>query len=102
MTQNPAGTGAAARALQAQRARELPPEEAEAQREAAAARAFLTSEEDADHDGVVDTDEAETAAALAGENAAELMGADGDPAIEAEVTEQVFDAELEAGVGKKG
>jgi DNA-directed RNA polymerase subunit beta' len=98
----PAGTGAAARALQAQRARELPPEEAEQQREAAAARAFLTSEVDADHDGVVDTDEAEVAAALAGANAAELMDADGDPEIEAEVIEQVFDAELEAGVGKKG
>ena len=51
---------------------------------------------------MIETDEAETAAALAGETAAELMGAAGNPAIEAEVIEQVFDAELEAGVGKKG
>jgi hypothetical protein len=39
--------------------------------------------------------EAEAAAEDAGETAAELMGADGDagdPAIEAEVTEEVFDA----------
>jgi DNA-directed RNA polymerase subunit beta' len=91
----PAGTGAAARALAAERARELSPEEAEALREREAAMTFLTGDADANADGVVDADEAEAAAEDAGETAAELMGADGDPgdpAIEAEVTEEVFDA----------
>jgi DNA-directed RNA polymerase subunit beta' len=88
----PAGTGAAARALAAQRARELSPEEAEALREREAAMTFLTGDADANKDGVVGTDEAETAAELAGENAAELMGAGDNEAIEAEVTEEVFDS----------
>ena len=88
----PAGTGAAARALQSARSRELPPEEAEAQREAAAARAFLTGDVDADGDGDVEPGEAEAAANEAAETVAELMGADDNPAIEAEVAERVFDA----------
>ncbi|HET6744934.1 MAG TPA: hypothetical protein VFH90_03700, partial [Candidatus Limnocylindria bacterium] len=67
-------------------------EEAEALREREAAMTFLTGDADADADGVIETDEAEAAAEAAGENAAELMGADDDPAIEAEVTEEVFDA----------
>ena len=53
---------------------------------------FLTGDADADADGVIETDEAEAAAEEAAENAAELMGADDDPAIEAEVTEEVFEA----------
>jgi DNA-directed RNA polymerase subunit beta' len=88
----PAGTGAAARALAAARAHELSPEQAEELREREAARAFLTGDADSDGDGVVQTDEAEAAADAAGENAAELMGADDNEAIEAEVEEQVFDA----------
>ncbi len=88
----PAGTGAAARALAAARAHELSPEQAEELREREAARAFLTGDADTDHDGVVETDEAEAAAASAADNAAELMGADNNEAIEAEVEEQVFDA----------
>ena len=88
----PAGTGAEARALAAQRAKELSPEEAEALREREAAMTFLTGDADTDKDGVVETDEAETAAEAAGENAAELMGADDNASIEAEVTEEVFDA----------
>jgi len=87
----PAGTGAEARALAAQRAKELPPEEAEAMREREAAMTFLTGDADTDADGVVETDEAEAAADSAAENAAELMGADDDPAIEAEVKEEVFE-----------
>ncbi len=87
----PAGTGAEARALAAARAKELPPEEAEALREREAAMTFLTGEADADADGTVDTDEAESAADSAAENAAELMGADDNPDIEAEVKEEVFD-----------
>ncbi|HET8572120.1 MAG TPA: DNA-directed RNA polymerase subunit beta', partial [Candidatus Limnocylindria bacterium] len=88
----PAGTGAEARQLAAERAAQLSPEEAEQQREAAAARAFLTGDADENQDGTIDTGEAEAAAAEAAENVAELMGADDDEAIEAEVTEQVFDA----------
>ena len=88
----PAGTGAEARRLAAERAAELTPEEAEQLREAAAARAFLTGEPDADGSGEVETGEAEDAAELAGEEAAELMGADDNPDIEAEVTEDVFGA----------
>jgi DNA-directed RNA polymerase subunit beta' len=88
----PAGTGAEARRLAAERAAELTPEEAEQLREAAAARAFLTGEPDADGSGEVETGEAEDAAELAGEEAAELMGADDNPDIEAAVTEDVFGA----------
>ncbi|HEX6140612.1 MAG TPA: DNA-directed RNA polymerase subunit beta', partial [Candidatus Limnocylindria bacterium] len=88
----PAGTGAEARALAAARARELSPEEAEALREREAAMTFLTGEADADADGVIEPDEAEAAAEEAADTVSELMGADDDPAIEAEVTEQVFDA----------
>ncbi|HEX6129954.1 MAG TPA: DNA-directed RNA polymerase subunit beta', partial [Candidatus Limnocylindria bacterium] len=87
----PAGTGAEARALAAQRAKELTPEEAEALREREAAMTFLTGDADTDADGVIETDEAEAAAESAAENAAELMGADDDPAIEAEVKEEVFE-----------
>jgi DNA-directed RNA polymerase subunit beta' len=88
----PAGTGAEARALAAARAGELTPEEAEALREREAAMTFLTGEADTDRSGAVEIDEAEAAAELAADNAAELMGADDDAAIEAEVTEEVFDA----------
>jgi DNA-directed RNA polymerase subunit beta' len=99
----PAGTGAAARALAAARARELSPEEAEALREREAAMTFLTGDADANADGTVATDEAEAAADEAGETAAELMGADDDAAIEAAVKEDVFDAlqEQEAGAKKE-
>jgi DNA-directed RNA polymerase subunit beta' len=86
----PAGTGAAARALAAAKARELSPEEAEALREREAAMTFLTGEVDTDHDGVIEPEEAEAAAAEAAETIAELMGADDNPAIEAEVTEDVY------------
>ena len=58
----PAGTGAEARALAAARAKELPPEEAEALREREAAMTFLTGEAGTDGDGTVDADEAEAAA----------------------------------------
>jgi DNA-directed RNA polymerase subunit beta' len=87
----PAGTGAEARALAAARAKELTPEAAEALREREAAMTFLTGEADADADGSIDTDEAEAAAEMAGENAAELMDADHNPEIEAEVKEEVFE-----------
>ncbi len=82
----PAGTGAEARRIAAEKAMAAP-EEDEALREREAARAFLTGEPDADGDGVIQTDEAEAAAAEAGDTVAELMGADND----AEVEEQVFD-----------
>jgi DNA-directed RNA polymerase subunit beta' len=89
----PAGTGAEARALAAARAGELTPEEAEALREREAAMSFLTGEDvDADGDGEVGIPEAEAAATEAGEDLAELMGAENDPQIEAEVEEEVFDA----------
>jgi DNA-directed RNA polymerase subunit beta' len=91
----PAGTGAEARALAAARAAELSPEDAEAQREREAAMTFLTGDADTDADGVIEADEAEAAAEEAGETAAELMGADDDPAIEATVKEEVFDALVE-------
>jgi DNA-directed RNA polymerase subunit beta' len=87
----PAGTGAEARALAAARGMELSPEEAEALRERAAAMTFLTGDADTDADGVIEADEAEAAAEEAAETVAELMGADDDPAIEAEVKEEVFD-----------
>ncbi|HEX2142313.1 MAG TPA: DNA-directed RNA polymerase subunit beta' [Candidatus Limnocylindria bacterium] len=97
----PAGTGAAARALAAQRAREIPPEEAEALREREAAMTFLTGDADADQDGTVEPAEAEAAAEEAGDSLAELMGADEDPSIEAEVKEQVFDELSEGASAKK-
>jgi DNA-directed RNA polymerase subunit beta' len=104
----PAGTGAEARALAAARAGELTPEEAEALREREAAMSFLTGEDvDADGDGEVGVPEAEAAATEAGEDLAELMGAENDPQIEAEVEEEVFDAlteqapETPAGTGGK-
>jgi hypothetical protein len=43
-------------------------------------------------DGEVGVPEAEAAATEAGEDLAELMGAENDPQIEAEVEEEVFDA----------
>ena len=88
----PAGTGAEARRLQAERAAQLSPEEAEQQREEAAARAFLSGDPDADGDGEIEPDEAEAAAEEAAETVADLMGAGDNPDIEAEVEEQVFDA----------
>jgi DNA-directed RNA polymerase subunit beta' len=88
----PAGTGAEARALAAQRAKELSPEEAEALREREAAMTFLTGDADTDKDGVIQPDEAAAAAEAAGENAAELMGAGDNEPIEAQVTEEVFDS----------
>jgi DNA-directed RNA polymerase subunit beta' len=84
----PAGTGAEARRLQAERAAQLTPQEEEEQREAAAARAFLTGDADANADGVVETAEAEAAAEEAGETAGELIG---DSGVEAAVEELVFD-----------
>jgi len=88
----PAGTGAEARRLQAERAAQLSPEEAEQQREEAAARAFLSGDPDADGDGEIEPSEAESAAEEAAETVADLMGAGDNPDIEAEVEEQVFDA----------
>ncbi|HYI65738.1 MAG TPA: hypothetical protein VEW95_02320, partial [Candidatus Limnocylindrales bacterium] len=88
----PAGTGAEARRLQAERAAQLSPEEAEQQREEAAARAFLSGDPDADGDGEIEPDEAEAAAAEAGETVADLMDAGSNPEMEAAVEEQVFDA----------
>ena len=87
----PAGTGAEARRLAAERAAQIPLEEEEAQREAAAARAFLSGDPDADGDGDVEPDEAEAAAEEAGDTVAELMGAGDNPEIEAAVEEAVFD-----------
>ena len=87
----PAGTGAEARRIAAERALLGTPEEQEESREAAAARAFLSGEPDADGDGVIETDEAEAAAAEAGDTVADLMGAGNDAEIEATVEEQVFD-----------
>jgi len=86
----PAGTGAAARAAAAATARELSPEEAETLREREAAMTFLTGDADLDHDGVIDPDEAELAAAEAAAAVAALMGAPDDPSIEAEVADEVF------------
>ena len=87
----PAGTGAEARRLQAERAGQLSPAEEEQQREEAAARAFLSGDPDTDGDGDVEPDEAEAAAREAGDTVAELMGAGDNPEIEAAVEEQVFD-----------
>ncbi|HEX2765618.1 MAG TPA: DNA-directed RNA polymerase subunit beta' [Candidatus Limnocylindria bacterium] len=87
----PAGTGAEARRLQAERAAQLSPEEEEQQREAAAARAFLSGDPDTDGDGDVEPDEAEAAAEAEGETIAELMGAGNNPEIEATVEEQTFE-----------
>jgi DNA-directed RNA polymerase subunit beta' len=95
----PAGTGAEARRLAAERIGQLTPEEEEQQREAAAARAFLTGDPDADGDGTVETDEAEAAAEQAGEALADLMGAGDDPEIEATVEEETFEA-LQDGSGE--
>jgi DNA-directed RNA polymerase subunit beta' len=94
----PAGTGAEARALAAARAGQLSPEAAEAEREREAARAFLTGDTDENGDGVVDVDEAADAAEAAGDSAAELMDAGAGSEVDAEVTEQVFDA-VEGGAG---
>jgi DNA-directed RNA polymerase subunit beta' len=88
----PAGTGAEARRLQAERAGQLSPAEEEQQREEAAARAFLSGDPDADGDGTVEPAEAEAAAEEAGDTVADLMGAGDNPEMEAAVEEQVFDA----------
>ncbi|HEX7224008.1 MAG TPA: DNA-directed RNA polymerase subunit beta' [Candidatus Limnocylindria bacterium] len=96
----PAGTGAEARRLQAERAARLPVEEEEAQREAEAARAFLSGDPDTDGDGDVETDEAEAAAEAEGDTIADLMGAGDNPEMEAVVEEQVFEELTEdAGAG---
>jgi len=87
----PAGTGAEARRLQAERAAQLSPEEAEQQREEAVARAFLTGDPDTDGDGEVEPEEAEAAAEEAGETVADLMDAGDNPEMEAAVEELVFD-----------
>jgi DNA-directed RNA polymerase subunit beta' len=87
----PAGTGAEARALAAARARELPPEEAEALREREVALGFLTGDVDANADGDVQVEEAEAAAVEAGESLSSLMDAGDNAEMEAEVEEQVFD-----------
>jgi DNA-directed RNA polymerase subunit beta' len=87
----PAGTGAEARRLQAERAAQISPAEEEQQREVAAARAFLSGDPDADGDGDVDTSEAEAAAEAEGETIAELMGAGDNPDIEATVEEETFE-----------
>ena len=87
----PAGTGAEARRLQAEKAAQLSPAEEEQIREEAAARAFLSGDPDADHDGDVETDEAEAAAEAEGDTIAELMGAGDNPEIEAVVEEATFD-----------
>jgi DNA-directed RNA polymerase subunit beta' len=87
----PAGTGAIARA-EAAKAKELSPEEVEALREREEAMAFLTGDADADGDGVIQPDEAEAAAEEAGETLADLMGAGDNPAMEAAVEEEVFEA----------
>ncbi len=97
----PAGTGAAARALAAARSRELSPEDAEELREREAARAFLTGDADTNEDGVVDAKEAADAAEAAGDSAAELMDAGLGSEVDAEVTEQVFDAVEAASGGTK-
>ncbi len=87
----PAGTGAEARRLQAERAAQLSPADEEQQREEAAARAFLSGDPDADGDGEVETDEAEAAAAEAGDTVADLMDAGSNPEMESAVEEAVFD-----------
>ena len=97
----PAGTGAEARRLQAERAGQLSPAEEEQQREEAVARAFLSGDPDADGDGDVDTGEAEAAAEEEGETVADLMGAGNNPAMEAAVEEQTFDELTEEAEPKK-
>jgi DNA-directed RNA polymerase subunit beta' len=87
----PAGTGALARA-EAAKAKELSPEDVEALREREAAMSFLTGEIDADGSGIIEADEAEAAAEQAAETVAELMDAGDNPAIEAVVEEEVFEA----------
>jgi DNA-directed RNA polymerase subunit beta' len=87
----PAGTGAEARRLQAERAAQISPEEEEQQREAAAARAFLSGDPDTDGSGEVETDEAEAAAEAEGDTIAELMGAGDNPEMEAAIEEQTFE-----------
>jgi DNA-directed RNA polymerase subunit beta' len=87
----PAGTGAEARRLQAERAAQLSPADEEQQREEAAARAFLSGDPDADGDGEIETDEAEAAAAEAGDTVADLMDAGSNPEMESAVEEAVFD-----------
>ena len=87
----PAGTGALARA-EAAKAKELSPEEVEALREREAAMTFLTGEADADGDGTIEIGEAEAAAEESGETVADLMDAGDNPAIEAVVEEEVFEA----------
>jgi DNA-directed RNA polymerase beta' subunit len=87
----PAGTGAEARRLQAERAAQLSPAEEEQIREEAAARAFLSGDPDTDGDGDVETDEAEAAAVAEGDTIADLMGAGDNPEMEAAVEEQVFE-----------
>jgi DNA-directed RNA polymerase subunit beta' len=87
----PAGTGALARA-EAARAKELSPDEVEALREREAAMTFLTGDADTDADGVIEPDEAEAAAEEAADTVADLMGAGDNPAIEAVVAEEVFEA----------
>jgi DNA-directed RNA polymerase subunit beta' len=94
----PAGTGAEARRLQAERAAQISPEEAEQQREEAAARAFLSGDPDADGSGDVDQDEAESAAAAEGGTIADLMDAGENPEMEAAIEEQAFD-QLSDGTG---
>jgi len=87
----PAGTGALARA-EAAKAKELSPEEVEALREREAAMTFLTGDADTDGDGVIEMAEAEAAAEESAETIADLMGAGDNPAIEAVVEEEVFEA----------
>jgi len=87
----PAGTGAEARRLQAERAGQLSPAEEEQQREEAAARAFLAGDPDTDGDGQIEPDEAEAAAIEAGDTVTELMGSGPNPEMEAAVEEAVFE-----------
>ncbi|MEO8247707.1 MAG: biotin/lipoyl-containing protein, partial [Chloroflexota bacterium] len=87
----PAGTGAEARRIAAERGTMISPQEDEQLREAAAARAFLSGDPDTDGDGVVEADEAEAAATEAGDTVADLMDAGDNPEMEAAVEEQVFD-----------
>jgi len=87
----PAGTGAEARRLQAERAAQLSPADEEQQREEAAARAFLSGDPDTDGDGDIEPEEAEAAAIEAGDTVADLMDAGPNPEMEAAVEEAVFD-----------
>ena len=87
----PAGTGAEARRLQAERAAQLSPADEEQQREEAAARAFLAGDPDTDGDGQIQPDEAEAAAIEAGDTVAELMGSGPNPDMEAAVEEAVYE-----------